>query len=219
MKLLFCTFESRIISESSGACVGQHSVPSDYWLILINVTSGSVNSVSPRAEQSLVLSLYCTSRPMFVSGSKTAKLKSRSKNCRNSLGEVYVGKSSTTEKSSTSQGLQQDAHWCLIKRQPAWHSWTLEPMLYLWTTPLPKKDTHGPCKCSLNIFSSYKLPCSWHWLWDLSCAFILPRIPSFSKVAATRSLSCSVSSSVAVVLADIWNLLAIAVSQIGAINL
>ena len=37
-------------------------------------------------------------------------------------------------------------------------------------------------------------------------------MPSFSKVAATRSLSCSVSSSVAVVLADIWNSLKLAQS-------
>ena len=56
-----CTLESRMISESNGA-------------------SGSVSSVNPRAVHSLVLSLYCTSRPMLVSGSKTARLKSRSKN-------------------------------------------------------------------------------------------------------------------------------------------
>ena len=72
------TFESRIISESRGAWDKSHFV--NKQTSFTNFTSGSVNSVSPSAEQSLVLSLYCTSRPMLVSGSKTAKLKSRSKN-------------------------------------------------------------------------------------------------------------------------------------------
>lgn len=65
--------------------------------------------------------------------------------------------------SSTSQGLPQDVHWCLIERQPACDSSTLEPMLYLWMTLLPKIDTHEPWECLYLVFGICELrnqPCS-----------------------------------------------------------
>ena len=114
------TFESRIISESRGAWDKSHLV--NKLTIFTNVTSGSVNSVSPSAEQSLVLSLYCTSRPMLVSGSKTAKLKSRSKNWRNSLWKIHVKNVMVNILELTSQGLPPDVHWYLREKQPVWDS-------------------------------------------------------------------------------------------------
>ena len=60
------TFERRIISLRRG-------------------NLGSTSSVSPRASISLLRPRYLKSFPMFVSGSKTANVKSRLKNSRNSL--------------------------------------------------------------------------------------------------------------------------------------
>ena len=71
-----------------------------------------------------------------------------------------LGNHSKISFSFTSQGLPQDVHWCLIGRKPACDFWTLEPMLYLWMTLLPKIDTHGPWEC-LYLLAPKASEASW----------------------------------------------------------